>query len=238
MSRLAGPDHSPPPTPPLLPPEKAQSANIGLCRLLVDWQRYACLPHYWFGLWLNPWVKGSDRPKRERRCRQGIVNQDLRHLRREMCRSATTAKPCFRGKAADTRQLLPILREMLLRCFALQSDHEQLRYQCVDALHRCYVELQDWSPQDSPYRLARHGRQHLLLYVSLRSECDDELLWSLYPKHHLFIHLVEGAVTNPRLEWNYSDESEIGVAKTAASTANVAHIATRLIGRYRDTFEA
>ena len=54
--------------------------------------------------------------------------------------------------------------------------------------------------------------------------------------HHLFIHVAEGAVTNPRDEWNYGDEAEIGVAAKHAAASKVAHLPVHLMQRYRSTF--
>ena len=154
-----------------------------------------------------------------------------------MFRSAASDKPKFKAKAAENRHFLPVLREMLARCFAIETAHDRLRYHCVDALYRCYAELETWCPEQSPHRLAKHARQHLLLFVELRKQCTDPLLWNLYPKHHLFAHVAESAITNPRLEWNYADESEIGSAVGQARVTNVQHLPVQLIQRYRDSFD-
>ena len=108
----------------------------------------------------------------------------------------------------------------------LKSDHEDMRFHCVEALQKCYKELEDCSPMTSPQRLGENARRHLLLWTVLKQECQDPLLWCLYPKHHLFLHTAEGAATNPRLEWNYGDESEIGAAVKVAAGCNVAHLCT------------
>ena len=154
-----------------------------------------------------------------------------------MFRVSASDKPKFKAKAAENRHFLPVLRDMLTRCFTIEAAHRRLRFQCVDALHKCYVELDSWCPEQSPHRLAKHARQHLLLCVELRTESTDPLLWNLYPKHHLFAHVAEGAITNPRLEWNYADESEIGAAVKQAQVTNVQHLPVHLIQRYRDNFE-
>ena len=119
----------------------------------------------------------------------------------------------------------------------MASAHDAIRYQCVDALIRCYVEMAKWSPLESPHMLARCGRQRLQLYVPLRRESDDDLLWCTYAKHHLFIHRVEQSLTNPHKEWNYGDESEIGSAVESAATVNASWLSTKLIEQYRRTFQ-
>ena len=50
------------------------------------------------------------------------------------------------------------------------------------------------------------------------------------------IHLAEGAVVNPRLEWNYGDENEIGTAVGLAKVTNSKHMATQLLERYIRVF--
>ena len=64
-------------------------------------------------------------------------------------------------------------------------------------MYRCYAEMEHWVPETSPQNLAKHVRQFLLLYCELREQSADDLLWCLYPKHHLLIHIGEGALTNP-----------------------------------------
>ena len=165
------------------------------------------------------------------------VEPPLHTLTVHMFRTSAKHKPKFKVKAAEGRHMLPIVEEMLRTCFPLVSPHEQTRYQCLAALHRCYMELGTWTPKSSPERLCRNARQHLLLYCQLRAEATNDLLWCLFPKHHLFIHLAEAAVTNPRPEWNYADESEIGEAAKQAAKTNVAHLSVQLLQRYRATFE-
>ena len=62
---------------------------------------------------------------------------------------------------------------------------------------------------------------------------DDDLLYKLYLKHHLFAHLTSEADTNPRKGWNSHFESEIGDAASMATNRNVIYIRTHLIKAYR-----
>lgn len=159
------------------------------------------------------------------------------HLTVTMFRSTASDKPKFKAKAAENRHFLPILHQMLKHCFEADSEHARLRLQCVDALRRCYLEMESWSPSGSPHRLAKIGRQQLMLYSELRATSSDPALWHMYPKHHLFMNVLEADVTNPRLEWNYSDEADIGIAAKQAATCNVSHIPVQVIRRYCDTFD-
>ena len=153
-----------------------------------------------------------------------------------MIRPSTAKKPKFKAKAFEGRRFLPILRRALEKYFACESDIERQRLNCLAALCSCYDVMADWDVSTSPQQLATFAKRHLLLYIELGRSCDDPLMWGLYPKHHLFLHLAEGAVTNPRLEWNYSEESEIGSAVIHARAVNKKHVAVQLLNRYRGVF--
>ena len=45
-------------------------------------------------------------------------------------------------------------------------------------------------------------------------------------------------LVNPRLEWNYLDEAEMGVAAVMAAVSNQGAIETELLQRYLATFTA
>ena len=115
-----------------------------------------------------------------------------------MIRGSATAKPRMRVKAAEARYLLPIVRETLATCFATDTQHARGRLHCVDALLSCYRVLDEWNSTTSPAQeLVRSGRRFLILLRELHDSCPDARRWRLYPKHHLFVHLIEGAVINP-----------------------------------------
>ena len=57
-----------------------------------------------------------------------------------------------------------------------------------------------------------------------------------YPKHHLFVHVCEHTQTtgiNPKLEWCYGDESEIGEAAALAKRCHANHLGSQLLEKYR-----
>ena len=156
-----------------------------------------------------------------------------------MFRASSSEKPKFKGKAAENRHLLPVLLAILQNCVAQDSEHNRNRFHCVAALNDCYTEMEDWCPKTSPRNLGGHARRHLILWANLCAEAensDDPLLWRLYPKHHLLLHCAEKSATNPRLELNYSDESEIGHGVKVAAKCNVNHLPTSLMRTYRSTF--
>ena len=109
-------------------------------------------------------------------------------------------------------------------------------FNCVDALYKCYVELDVWDDAASPRNLGMHGKQFLLLYVELGTMCGaDQSVkscpWRLYPKHHLFAHLCADAVGNPKLTWNYTMESAMGDAAAVAARCHRLHIHRVLLRR-------
>ena len=154
-----------------------------------------------------------------------------------MIRPSLAKKPKLKLKAAEGRHLLPILREMLATCFHLRTEHQRMRLQCTDALLECYKVMDEWESCASPsLDLALAGRRFLLLCRSLCDSSADPRRWHMYPKHHMVVHLVEGATANPRDEWNYGDESEIGCAVKLARKTSFKYMCVALMARYRNTF--
>jgi hypothetical protein len=155
-----------------------------------------------------------------------------------MFRGAPSKRPRMKLKAAEGRYFLPVLLLMLSKMFGLGTSHEILRYQCADALNNVYLELKNWIPGGtSLQRLGHFGRQHLILYCELSKASTDSMVWNMFPKHHQFIHVVEEARENPKLEWNYPQEDEIGKAGGIAAKCNQSYLCTKVLARYRATFE-
>jgi len=104
-------------------------------------------------------------------------------------------------------------------------------------MFRCYDEMDHWIDGGcSKANLARCGKRHLLLYCDLRRMVgEDSLLWRLYPKPHLFAHLVSTADSNPKLSWNYAMESEIGNAAAIAAHVSKQHLHKVLLARHAIT---
>ena len=158
-----------------------------------------------------------------------------------MVRPNLNKPPKLKLKAAENRRMLPILRAMLRHCFPLQTEHEMLRYNCVDALNSVYQEMDQWNDDGtSTRRLRDFSRRHLLLYAELHKACNPpdveacSLEWRLYPKHHLFAH-ISGS-DNPKADWCYRMEAEVGKAAKIASRVNVQHMHRAFIARYRATY--
>ena len=102
----------------------------------------------------------------------------------------------------------------------------------------CYEEIANWKCDGSSRQLLiRTGRRHLMLYAELGKLFPNNHKYALYPKHHLWQHLLEDDTVNPRLEWNYSDEDEIGQAATFAKATNSQFFETAFIERYVITWQ-
>ena len=69
------------------------------------------------------------------------------------------------------------------------------------------------------------------------SRQSPPLLFHLYPKHYLFIHIVENAFVSPKLMWNYGDEDEIGRCAKLAKTVHYNYLEVALIKKYRLCFK-
>jgi hypothetical protein len=165
------------------------------------------------------------------------VDPPFHSLTLGMFRRASEPKPKLRLKATEGRRFLPVLREMLANAFKLDTPRAKVRLHCVEALLRCYRELDQWQDGGvSCHRLLTSARQHLLLYVELNKGSAPHM-WQLYPKHHQFIHVVESTRCNPKLEWNYSDEDEIGRAAKQAAVSNTLFVETALLERYRSALD-
>ena len=144
----------------------------------------------------------------------------------------------LRCKATYARHVLPILRQVLLKCVERTSEHAVLRFQCLNGLYLCYHEMEQWTDQ-SRRRLAEFSRRHLQLFVQLHvtTRDVDYLKWHCLPKHHLFIHCCEdNNGVNPRTVWNYSYETEIGTCIRSAQASNGRHLGAAHIERYRQTY--
>ena len=141
--------------------------------------------------------------------------------------------PKMHVKAAEARYALPVMYKMLLHCFPLTTAHEQLSMQCVRAMHETYETMYQWKPDgSSAARLEHVGRTFLILYGELVKYAG----WEMYPKFHLFEHIISGRFINPMDEWNYCDESEIGLAAAMSARCHPCFLRKTVMQRYRNRF--
>ena len=117
-----------------------------------------------------------------------------------------------------------------------QSEREELRLQCIKALHDVYEEFKVWTDASST-KVALLARRHVLLYHELGYINSDPRYWHMYPKHHIFIHACEltALYGNPANAWNYAEERAIGKAAKAAGTLHPTTVSKCNMERYRLT---
>jgi len=150
-----------------------------------------------------------------------------------MIRVNLSAAPKLKLKAAEGRYMVPVV-ERLLRCgVACVTEHEHRRLHCLQALCRCYDEINAWVPDTSRDRLGSAARQFVTLYSELTVQAfaydPSGLSYRLYPKFHLLVHCAEFSEVCPRLTWNYPDESAIGECADLAETLHAMNLQTSLI---------
>jgi hypothetical protein len=152
--------------------------------------------------------------------------------------------PKFRGKAAETRRMCYCVDFILSDILQPRNDHERQVAQCVKALTNFYREMEDWNPESSPAQARKFGRQHILLYTELYRagqvsrifETYGYHVYKFYPKHHMFIHLVEIGIQscgNPREVLCYGDEDMLGDLVDIAEASHPAYIHRVVIDRHR-----
>ena len=145
--------------------------------------------------------------------------------------------PRFKGKASETRRMLPCLL-LFLEHLPTLTPCSLIRLNCVKHLNGVYEELYNWGP-GSGERAAVHARKHCILYVQLgrlaevQTPCDK--LFNVYLKHHLFVHCIESipATGNPMSSWCYADEREIACTVALAESVHVNSMPLALMQKYR-----
>ena len=151
---------------------------------------------------------------------------DRLHLNLTVRKFRAQNKPKLALKAAHGRRFWPILLKVL----------QLFLVGCVETQCDIYKEHKTWDTTASPPRVESLARRHVVLLRKLHDTSDDEDLWCIYPKHHMFVHShksTQQTRVNPQLEWCYGDESEIGVAVSLAKSSHASHIEKCLLERYR-----
>ena len=166
----------------------------------------------------------------------GEESSPLNHLTMGMI-IGKKSKPKLKLKAADGRHFLRVLLFLLQNLVSNTTDHTRFRINCVSAIVRVCDQIADWKDGGvSSVVVSDWGRRHLILYKQLSDEADSDRYWCLFPKHHMFAHVADRCTVNPKLDWNYLDESVIGLGAVVAGVSNQEHLETGLLKRYRATF--
>ena len=132
----------------------------------------------------------------------------------------TGQSPKLKSKAAECRGSQGFALELAMEMARLDpSEHNILVLQCVDALVACSAVV-----TALPFNLAefqRLGHHFLDSCHQLHAWGEEDNVWRIKPKHHMFKHMlvtVAPAQGSPALYWNWTDESLGGkFAKMALS---------------------
>ena len=124
--------------------------------------------------------------------------------------------------------------------FPAKCEFSDAREKCVCKLERIYNEMipENWNRETSKPRIIKWYRQFYNLYLELYSHClqtrcEYGTYYRVYPKFHLLGHVFEESPDNPRDEWCYLDENEIGDCANCAESLNAHNLQRSLIDRYR-----
>jgi hypothetical protein len=99
------------------------------------------------------------------------------------------------------------------------------------------MEPSKWDRSKSKGVIVKLYAQFMSMYVEINRYkrehvCPYDTFYRVYPKMHLMSHVVESSPDNPRDEWTYLDESEIGDAATVAATLHPKGMERSLMARY------
>ena len=117
---------------------------------------------------------------------------------------------------------------------------EEQRNIAIQLLFDLYAEMEHdkWSGESSKsFVIAQYHRfyhMYLEIHRYMRENVDRfGNYYKITPKFHLVIHILEDSEGNPRDEWCYIDESEIGTCADLAAKLHVKSLSRVLIERYR-----
>ena len=149
--------------------------------------------------------------------------------------------PKLRGKAAETRHLVPFVKELADK-YAHKSRHAAVVAEVVTHMHNLYVFLdaQPYPAQAAADECQLLCDKFLALNLEARHMGRDKH-WKMKPKLHLLQELLQfdclRTGQSPRLFWTYLDESWGGVVANIAARRggkkSAASVATAVMQRYR-----
>ena len=131
----------------------------------------------------------------------------LDQLKRSMIQAPGKPWPKLRGKAGETRALVPFCEQLCSEILNPEDPQERGLQICATAFQACYQQLSHTTYE--PQALARKARTFALAYVSLASlaASSNQQLWKITPKLHLFMEMTQYADRNPSDVWTYREES-------------------------------
>jgi len=144
------------------------------------------------------------------------------------------AWPCFTGKAADSRSLVPVLLQMC-RAFNTGSDrdaHRIIVLERIKAIYDCIFRHGHHIPRNEAEQMLSDCDEFLLHYNWLcnHAASSGTLLYNIVIKFNMFWHICYHArFLNPRSSWCYEWEDFVGAMITTAR-ACMAGTPLRLVG--------
>lgn len=146
--------------------------------------------------------------------KESIAPSQINTITHEMIRR-TSKSPQFRGKASETRYLVPHGLKLAQHIAdRMQTSHWNLVHNAFKALVGYYLTL-----GQVPFNkrsAEEFGKKLLMLYSALNKEASDKGMhwsWIVKPKFHLFSELIAfqlDSAGDPSLFWTYQDEDFMG----------------------------
>ena len=129
-------------------------------------------------------------------------------------------------KAAETRELVPIVA-ILCEEFSVAGDAEwRLKTLCIknlDRFYKCMARAGTFPSASDRERMAESTRRFLSMYSALATAAarSGKYQWSMVNKFHFYYHLgTEDTWVNPACVWTYQFEDyQKHISKTANSCA-------------------
>jgi hypothetical protein len=155
--------------------------------------------------------------------------------------------PVLKGKGAEMRHLLPILKTIWAKYARSVIHYEQHVLQVLNRLHSFYVALDFTQDGMFPFHLPLAVSEQILIDIDAllqhwallsRQSVERNLnLWHVVPKHHYLWHLAqEASHLNPRMSWCYANEDFVGkLATVGLSTRHgqaAAYRSKQLVEKY------
>ena len=150
-----------------------------------------------------------------------------------------TGNACkFKGKAAECRHLIPIVLEILRIAFPRETEHQKLRFNCVQELANLYKIVMAWDDDVSSQAVDAARRFHIYYAELNKASCaarGDLMVWRFVPKFHLLHHCCESIATFGSIifHWCYADERSIGRAAKLAAAGHASTISKTVMEKYR-----
>ncbi len=153
-----------------------------------------------------------------------VCDSRLDNLTVTMIRKTAHAPPKLRSKAAETRSLIFFAQELTQELLGHSTFDCTVKQLCIE-MNKCYACLTRSS--FSSQELSNACKSFCLLYKSLGDATpDDDSLWRMKPKFHLWQELCQHSKSCPSTCWTYRDEDFGGsVAQLSRRRGGGRHVA-------------